>query len=65
MALYDRAEDILSLFLSIEDVKMYGGIRKDGAVVGLYHILRCPPQPGSCGYFTWLRNDVVNIRNVG
>lgn len=44
---------------------MYGGIRKDGAVVGLYHILRCPPQPGSCGYFTWLRNDVVNIRNVG
>lgn len=37
---------------------------KDGAVVGLYHILQCSPQPGGCGYFTWLRNDVVHMRNV-
>lgn len=65
MALYDRAEDIRSLFLSIEDVKMYGGVREDDAVVGFYHILRRPPQPASCGNFTWLRNDVVTIRNVG
>lgn len=29
---------------------MYDGMCNAGAVVGLYHILRCPPQPGSCGY---------------
>lgn len=56
-------QKIFSL-LSIEDVKLYDGIRKDGAVVGLYHISQYSPRPGSCGYSTWLRNDVVHIRNV-